>query len=536
MTLVARARPHALQRGRRAVVRCGATLQLILAAFVVSSCGPGRPVSHGGEDGAGNSVGGSGDAPGSGSSRSEDESAEAGSSTSAPSQADCGNGLVEGSEECDDGNRVNFDGCDWDCVAVPAVQVTAGATSNVVCAWTDNLLSCWGVNRWGQLGIGTSGVCDDVLHCNGACCVGDDETPAEIGAIEMDGLSQVSVGATQTCVVRHGDVYCWGLVTSALGLPARFAECPAVSVGEVGLCASDPRCCLGDDEPVTTLEPVDVGGPVAQVLAAGVTCALLRDGTVRCWGVGAGLGLALGDEAIGDDESPSAAPVVEVGAAVAQLAGTGPVCALTTSGGVRCWGWCWLDENYQQVAGCLGYGGAEPVGDDETPASAGDLPLADRAVQISSRYQTTCALLENGGIQCWGLNIGLELDSAADAPVYILPAGAKRVVVGGTPSYCGLSSDGVVTCWGHAFGLGELGRGDGVETVVDPVAFGLAVDIGGPALALAHTGSPNCAIRDDLNVFCWGGYANVGVTGLGSAEPVGDDETPASRGPVPLPW
>lgn len=50
----------------------------------------------------------------------------------------------------------------------------------------------------------------------------------------------------------------------------------------------------------------------------------------------------------------------------AQLALGGHACVLTAGGAVRCWG---LGLN-----GRLGYGNLNNIGDNETPASAGDVP------------------------------------------------------------------------------------------------------------------------------------------------------------------
>lgn len=59
---------------------------------------------------------------------------------------------------------------------------------------------------------------------------------------------------------------------------------------------------------------------------------------------------------------------VDVGGPVAQLgAGQNHTCAVLEAGSVRCWG----DAAY----GVLGYGSTLDVGDNETPASVGDVEV-----------------------------------------------------------------------------------------------------------------------------------------------------------------
>jgi alpha-tubulin suppressor-like RCC1 family protein len=98
------------------------------------------------------------------------------------------------------------------------------------------------------------------------------------------------------------------------------------------------------------------------------TCAVLDGGTVRCWGQGNYGSLGYGNtNHVGDDESPASAGDVDVGGVVVQVAaGLGQTCALLEDGAIRCWGY--------GSDGALGYGNTNSIGDDETPASAGDVP------------------------------------------------------------------------------------------------------------------------------------------------------------------
>lgn len=98
------------------------------------------------------------------------------------------------------------------------------------------------------------------------------------------------------------------------------------------------------------------------------SCALLDDGTLRCWGVSQAGKLGYGNEdTIGDDELPASAGAVPVGGSVVELSlGAHHSCARLEGASIRCWG--------NNNVGQLGYGVSELIGDDETPASAGDVP------------------------------------------------------------------------------------------------------------------------------------------------------------------
>jgi alpha-tubulin suppressor-like RCC1 family protein len=100
---------------------------------------------------------------------------------------------------------------------------------------------------------------------------------------------------------------------------------------------------------------------------------------VKCWGKGAAGSLGYGNtDDIGDDETPASVDTVDVGATVVLIdSGQAYNCVLTTLGTVRCWG---MDD-----VGELGYGlgpGVTYIGDDETPASMGDVPLLKQAPSL----------------------------------------------------------------------------------------------------------------------------------------------------------
>ncbi len=182
----------------------------------------------------------------------------------------------------------------------------------------------------------------------------------------------LAAGRDHTCAVRAGAVRCWG---------AGYLGYPGQSV-------------IGDDELPSSVGDIQVGGVVEAVAAGSFhTCALLSGGKVRCWGdngrgpLGYGSGVR-----IGDDETPASAGDVDVGATVTQLVGgLYHTCATIAGGHVRCWG--------DNGSGQLGYGHTNRIGDNEVPASAGNVNVGGTVVQFAAGHEHTCAVLSGGQVR-----------------------------------------------------------------------------------------------------------------------------------------
>ncbi len=352
----------------------------------------------------------------------------------------------------------------------------------------------------GLLGGGCGGDCDDGRV--GACSVVD-----------------IAPGFFHTCALLDvGAVHCWGR--------GEFGRLGYADVGDIG-----------DDEPPWTAGQVYVGGPVLQ-LAAGIdhTCALLEGGTVRCWGSAEDgrLGYA-NDEDIGDDESPATAGDVDVGGAVIQLvAGREHTCVLLSSGSVRCWG---VGSN-----GRLGYGDGENVGDDETPAEAGDVAIGGAVELLAAGEYHTCALLEGGAVRCWGAGSGGRLGYGDVSTVGDdeLPADAGDVNVGGLVVHldaggqhtCAVLDGGAVRCWGAAGARLGYGNMDAIGDDEDPADAG-DVPVGALVESIGAGGHHTCAVLSTGAATCWGIWSG-GRLGLGPGvtESIGNDEPASEAGPI----
>jgi cysteine-rich repeat protein len=408
----------------------------------------------------------------------------------------CGNGQLDRGEECDDGNVLPGDGCSPTCRR----ELVAGGDHT--CAIVDGrVVRCWGKNTSGQLGRGHTAT------------IGDKEPWFSDGVYIGASVKQVAAGALHTCaLLETGAVRCWG---------------PGAH-GRLGYGNVDT---IGDDEVPAAAGDVDVGGPVKQLTVGNQhTCALLEGGTVRCWGRGqyGWLGYGKTDD-IGDDEVPAAAGDVEVGGLVKQLAaGSAHTCALLETGTVRCWG--------SGGSGQLGYGNREFIGDDEVPATAGDVEVGGPVKQLAAGGAHTCALLETGTVRCWGSNAHGQLGYGNDSYDVTAPAGDVEVggpvrqLAGGLYHTCALLETGTVRCWGLGVD-GRLGYGNTEDIGDDEVpATAGDVDVGGPVKhveAWLHT----CALLETGTVRCWG-RGDHGRLGYGNTNNIGDNEAPGDAGDV----
>jgi alpha-tubulin suppressor-like RCC1 family protein len=98
---------------------------------------------------------------------------------------------------------------------------------------------------------------------------------------------------------------------------------------------------------------------------------------------------------IGDNETPATAGDVDVGGKVVRVSlGTSHTCAVLEGGAARCWG----RNDYGQ----LGYGNTKDIGDNELPSSAGDIDVGCKVTQIAGGGAFTCALCTGGRVRCWG--------------------------------------------------------------------------------------------------------------------------------------
>ena len=260
---------------------------------------------------------------------------------------------------------------------------------------------------------------------------------------------------------------------------------------------------LGNGAAASSSVPVPVSGlsGVVTVAAGGVeTCAVLSDTTVKCWG----------NPLQGVFSTPFAVPGLT---GVASLAmGTFHDCALLTDGSVRCWG-------------SNGYG---QLGNGSTANSISPVAVSGLTgvVALNAGDYNNFAILADGTARSWGYNNngGLGDGTYSDSSVPVVVSGLSGVVAieAGYTHACALLGDRTVRCWGSN-AYGELGDGTNNYSLSPVTVAGL-----GGVASIATGEDHTCAALTDGTTRCWGSnfsgelgngtavhaQAPVGVTGL----------------------
>jgi len=267
------------------------------------------------------------------------------------------------------------------------------------------------------------------------------------------------------------------------------------------------------------------------------TCVILNDGAIRCWGRGP-LGYPADVGIVGDDEYPFEAGDVPTGGPIKQIAmGTSFTCLLYQAGNVRCFG----DNAYGQ----LGLGNTEDV--NAVPADIDDVSLGEPATELIAGPGYACALLESGGVRCWGflafgaLGYGFGLlneeyvgddELPSDLPTIDVGGGVVQLT-GGTLHICAIlgGGDGRIRCWGAETGGLAAVRGflgyPGTEMLGDDEAPSTAGDVivGGVVTSVRAYSGSTCALFEDKSLKCWG--TGAAALGYANGRTYGDDETPS---------
>jgi len=337
------------------------------------------------------------------------------------------------------------------------IQAIAPGGGHTCALTTSGGVKCWGHNVFGQLGGGTAN---------------SQWTPVDVIGLSS-GIQAIASGPAHSCALTMaGAVKCWG----------------GNHYGQIGDGTTNDR-----------RTPVEVSGMssgIQSIATAGFSgCALTIGGAVKCWGYN-------GEGQVGDGtttDRPTPVNVSALGSDVEALAaGIEHVCALTTSGGVKCWGW--------NESGQIGDGTTTNrlVPTDVTGLSSG-------VSAIAAGWHHTCALMTSGTVKCWGSNGSGQLGDGTTTdhptPVDVNGLSDVQAIVAGADHNCALIAGGAIKCWG-ANGSGQLGDDTTADRSTPGDVSGLTSDVQAIGTEFQHT----CALTASGTVKCWGNneYGQLG--------------------------
>ena len=295
-------------------------------------------------------------------------------------------------------------------VPLRTIALAAGDTHACVITTPDPLgpsgiVKCWGENRAGDLGDGTTF---------------NRMTPVTVTG--LSGVKALALGAVHTCaLIADGTVKCWG----------------ANGAGQ-----------LGDGTTTARLSPVAVPGlsGVKGISAGGATtCAVLTNATMKCWGLN-------NYGQLGDGTTTNRSSPVTV-AGLSQVASTSGSathrCAVLTTLALKCWG----QNNFGQL-------GDGTTINRFTPKAVAS--LAGTVQAVLARGGHTCARVTGARVKCWGENSYGQLGDGTtvnrSTPGFVSTLTNVNVIGGGLHHTCAHVTSGAVKCWGRN-NFGQLGDG-----------------------------------------------------------------------------
>lgn len=361
----------------------------------------------------------------------------------------------------------------------------------------DSSVKCWGNNSFGQLGDGTTT---------------NSSTPVAVTG--LDNVATISSSHYHTCaLITGGTVKCWGYnnngqlgdgtttnssaPVSVAGLTdvtaigaGQYHSCALVNTGIVKCWGGNNNGGIGDGTTTNRLAPTTVTGltgAVAVSVGDLYSCALLGTGSVKCWGRNMDGQLGDGTTVFGVERAPvnvvtSASDLTPLTGVTAISAGGSHVCALLSTGTVKCWGF----NRYGTLGNNTEYNkSSTPV--DVRTSSSNSSPLTNVTAITAGGWAGdqyhTCALLNDGTIKCWGRNTYGQLGMTSNAifglreltPVTVTGITTAKAVVAGPHYTCAVLADKTVKCWGRNDN-GQLGDGSTTDRYA-PVASTLDLSL-----------------------------------------------------------
>ena len=311
-----------------------------------------------------------------------------------------------------------------------------------------------------------------------------------------------------------------------------YHTCVIRENGSIGCWGSNSHGQLGDGSPYDPSGDPGSGhfnesrtvmlppGRTAVSITAGDwhTCAILDNGSVACWGGNAvgQLGIGSFDENLHDTfySTPMWVNLTKKDYdpdryAVAIEAGEESTCAIIDNGSLLCWG-----KGYIACDTC-----STGLYNNRNYPTYYNFPGRDpaatvTAIDVSFGVAHACAAFSDGGLYCWGNAVAGKTGPNAGGGGWVdLPQGTGQVtgMAGGAIHSCILLGNGSVDCWGDSkFGQ----QGDGIwrnhqYDGPDPTTHTFP-DLGMAAVSISSGMHHTCAVLEDSTVRCWGSNWDAG--------------------------
>jgi alpha-tubulin suppressor-like RCC1 family protein len=244
-------------------------------------------------------------------------------------------------------------------------------------------IRCTGKNNYGQFGLGHTHSVSSNIQTVSSLDLGSNVIIKQLSVNDNHSWALYDEG------VKKGVVTCWGY-----NLNGRLAQ------GSTAEILSSPFITGG------TKHSVDLGGE-ASAVSVGFehTCALLKTGDVKCWGMNSSGQLGV-DSIVAVTGLPQQVSIG--GKAIQVSAGAGHTCVTIETGKVRCFG----DNFYGQ----LGQGTTEERMGNKSGdmAKLSDIKLGAEFTSqsvLASNGAFSCSLATNGSVKCWGKTVSNEESS-----------------------------------------------------------------------------------------------------------------------------
>ncbi|MCC2679407.1 MAG: hypothetical protein K0R29_1983 [Pseudobdellovibrio sp.] len=379
--------------------------------------------------------------------------------------------------------------------------------------YNEGSVKCWGTNANGQLGLGSTATIGDATTE-----VGGANQFVDLGTGRT--ASSIAVGLYHACaLLNNSTIKCWGQ-----GTYGQLGQGNTNTIGDAGNEMGDNLASIS----------LGTGRTATAVYAFGyTTCAKLDNGDLKCWGRNTSGMLGQGDSLNrGDGPNEMGDNLVAINLGTGRTAskvdgGLDFACAMLDNGTVKCWGNNQRGQLGKDNSTHLG-DNANEMGDNLTAVNIGS---GRTATDIASGYQFTCVKRDNNTEICWGRNgdgqcgvgrsVGQEQDigdtsgemAGLTSISFSTGFGTLSKIWAFGASACSQDTANVMKCWGRnqegELMYGNTTQRDEPHTALHNFGTGLVIS------RMSGSYYTICALFTNDRIKCWGRATNGSAVASG---------------------